>query len=57
MVGSESGLNVSEWNDIPYLWTVVAVILHYKNPTKHVSLVQSDSEPTILCSYSLILYA
>ena len=38
---SKDGLNVSEWNDIPYLWTVVTVVLHYKNPTKHVSLVQS----------------
>ena len=30
--------NVSEWSDMS---TVVSVSWHYKNPTKHVSLVQS----------------
>ena len=31
--------NMSAWN--VYSWTVVSVGQHYKNPTKHVGLVQS----------------
>ena len=35
--------NVSEWGWHAYLWTVVSVSWHYKNPAKRVGLVQSGS--------------
>ena len=40
LVGSESGQHVRVGRHV-YLRTVVSVSLHYKNPTKHVGLVQN----------------
>ena len=40
-VGLESGHCVQVGRHV-YPWTVASMSLHYKNPTKHVGLIQSE---------------